>query len=297
MLPIITDSVAVERVSIYNPSVLRTHPLNGVRIRNTTGKHLLQGPITVLDANRYAGDARIDDVPPGQDRLVSYGIDLEMSVDNTKNTQSAAVVTGRIVKGMLLVDHRHVSSVEYQADNKGPAEKSLVIEHPIRQGWKLVSTRKPAETTPAVYRFQGPAPAGKVTTLTVSEEAARVETIAILPTDIGVLLTYSRRGEIPAAVRDALARAIQLKQAMLDTDRQIAARTQQIVEITQEQTRIRENMKTVDRTTQYSQRLLAKLNEQESTLERLQGEREGLAARREEQRRALEEYVAGLNVG
>ena len=49
MLPIITDSVEIERVSIYNASVLRTNPLNGVRLKNTTGKHLLQGPVTVLD--------------------------------------------------------------------------------------------------------------------------------------------------------------------------------------------------------------------------------------------------------
>jgi hypothetical protein len=297
MLPIITDSIAVDRLSIYNPSVLRTHPLNGVRIRNTTGKHLLQGPVTVLDASRYAGDARIDDVPPGQDRLVSYGIDLEMTVDNTKNAQSGAVVTGRIVKGVLHVDHKYVASVEYAADNKGNADKVLVIEHPIRQNWKLVDSRKPTETTPTLYRFQGPAPAGRVTTLTVKEETVRVETMAILPTDVGVLLTYSRKGEIPAAVRDALARAIQLKQAMLDTDRQVAARTQQITEITQEQNRIRENMKTVDRTAQYYQRLLGKLNEQESALERLQGEKDALAVRRDAQRRSLEEYVAGLTVG
>ena len=38
-------------MSIYNRSVLASNPLNGVRIRNTTGKHLLQGPVTVLDGH------------------------------------------------------------------------------------------------------------------------------------------------------------------------------------------------------------------------------------------------------
>ena len=49
MLPIITDSVEVERLSIYNAAVLPRNPLNGARLKNTTDKHLLQGPITVLD--------------------------------------------------------------------------------------------------------------------------------------------------------------------------------------------------------------------------------------------------------
>src|SRR5204863_6554255 len=92
MIPIITDSIELERLSIYNASALRSNPLNGVLLKNTTGKHLLQGPVTVLDNGGYAGDARIDNLPPGQERMLSYGIDLDMLVDNTKNTQTAAVL-------------------------------------------------------------------------------------------------------------------------------------------------------------------------------------------------------------
>ena len=297
MLPIITDSISIERLSIYNAAVLPKNPLNGVRLKNTTGKHLLQGPVTVLDRNNYAGDARIDNVPPGQDRLVSYGIDLEMLIDNTKNTQRNEVLTGKILKGTLIVDRRYLATQEYLADNKGDRDKVLVVEHPIRQGWKLVETQKPIESTIAVHRFQGSAVAHKVTTLTVKEESVQSQTIAILPSDIALLLTYSKAGEIPAAVRDALTRAIQLKQAVIDTERQIAERTQKVNEITQEQNRIRENMKTVTQTAQYYQRLLAKLNEQESDIERLQGERDALTRTRETQRRDLENYLANLTVG
>ena len=297
MLPIITDSIALERVSIYNGDVLEKYPLNGVRLRNVTGKHLLQGPVTVLDGSRYAGDARIDDVPPGQERLISYGIDLDMQVDDTKNTRTTSIVTARINKGLLIVDRRHLSSQEYLADNKGTQDRMLVIEHPIQDGWKLVDTRKPIESTRELYRFQGNAPAGKVTTLTVKEEIVRAETIGILPADLGVLVTYSRTGEIPAAVRDALARAIQLRRAMIDTERQLAERGQRIAEISAEQNRIRENMKTVAQNAQYYQRLLAKLNEQETALEKLQEERDGLGRKRETERRELEAYLATLTVG
>jgi hypothetical protein len=50
MLPIITDAVEVEKLSIYNQNVLAKNPLNGARLKNTTKKHLLQGPITVIEA-------------------------------------------------------------------------------------------------------------------------------------------------------------------------------------------------------------------------------------------------------
>jgi hypothetical protein len=297
MLPIVTDTVGIERLSIYNASVMARYPLNGVRLKNTTGKHLLQGPITVLDKNAYAGDARIDDVPPGQERLLSYGIDLEMQVDDSKNTQTASVVTARINKGMLIVDRKLVSSQDYAVDNKGSRDKVILIEHPIRRGWKLVETLKPIETTPALYRFQGNAVAGKVSMLQIKEESVRQQTLMLLPADIGDLVTYSRTGEIPQVVRDAIAKAMQLKQAALDIETQITDRTAQISDIAGEQGRIRENMKTVEQKSQYYERLLAKLNEQESSIERLQKERDDLLAKRDVQRKALEDYIAGLTIG
>jgi hypothetical protein len=297
MLPIITDSIETERVSIYNSSVLRSHPLNGVRLKNTTGKHLLQGPVTVLDKNVYAGDARIDDIPPGQDRLLSYGIDLDMPVDAAKNSQTSAVMSAKIVKGMLILSRKNTSSQEYAADNKSSKDKQLVVEHPIRQGWKLVDTPRPVETTPTLYRFKNTAVANKVTVLTVREEYVQDETIAMLSTDVAQLMYYSRAGEIPKDVRDAIAKAIRLKQAVLDAERQIGLRSQQINEITQEQTRIRENMKTVAQGSPYYDRLLSKLNEQESSIETLQKERNALTVTRDTARKDMEDYLGTLTAG
>jgi hypothetical protein len=296
MLPIVTSDVEIERLSIYNASVLPKNPLNGARLKNTTKDHLLQGPITVIDANSYAGDARIDDLPPGQERLLSYGIDLQLLVDNTKNAEEVSILTGKITKGILDISRKHLATRDYLADNKSDQDKALIIEHPLRQGWKLVETDKPTETTPTVYRFKGSVAAKKSSKLTVKEEITNSETIAILPTDTETLGVYSRTGEIPKNVRDALARAIQLKQAVVDTERQISAHAQQLAEITQEQGRIRENMRTIERNSQLYTRLLTKLNDQESQIEKLQSERDDLTKKRDGQRKELEDYVGNLNV-
>jgi len=295
MLPIVNDSVQVERLSIYNENVLASHPLNGVRMKNTSGKHLLQGPLTVMDGG-YAGDARIDDVPPGQDRLLSYGVDLETLATTKWLSSSAAVTTAKIVKGMLWVDTHIESTKSYALENKGDKDKAIIIEHPVRAGWTLVGTPKPLETTPAVYRFKGDAPAHKVATLTVKEESVVSQSLAMLPMDVTQLLVYQRTGAIPQSVRDAIAKAVTLKNTVTDLERQIAARTQDINGITAEQGRIRENMKTVSNTTQYYQRLLAKLNEQESTLESLHTDRDALTTKRDAARKELEEYLGNLTV-
>src|SRR5205814_7029668 len=56
-------------------------PLLGLKFKNTSGMPLTQGPITVFDGSNYAGDARILDLQPNEERLLSYAIDLGTEVE------------------------------------------------------------------------------------------------------------------------------------------------------------------------------------------------------------------------
>jgi hypothetical protein len=296
MIPIVSDEIEVERLSIYNFNVLPKNPLNGARIKNTSGKHLLQGPITVFDAQSYAGDAQIDNIPPGQERLLSYAIDLEVQVNASNSHEEGFLQTGKIVQGILQLTRKQISSQDYVIENKSDKDKTLIIEHPFRAGWNLVESPKPAETTDRFYRFKDSVEAGKTLKQTVKEEMIYEETLAILPADFGQLEFYSRSGEIPKKVREALIKAMNLKRELTQTQRQIEEREGEAEEITQEQERIRSNMNTVDRNSQYYTRLLAKLNDQETRIEKLQEEIEELKKTYEEKLKDLEDYLSELSV-
>ncbi|HJQ78552.1 MAG TPA: hypothetical protein VJ828_01285, partial [Lacipirellulaceae bacterium] len=95
MLPIINDSVEGEKVSIYNAGVHAKHALNGVRLKNSSELHLMQGPVTVFDGGAYAGDARIPDLPSGGERLLSYALDLEVEVAPTSDARPQSLVSAR----------------------------------------------------------------------------------------------------------------------------------------------------------------------------------------------------------
>ncbi len=135
----------------------------------------------------------------------------------------------------------------------------------------------------------------------MKEELVTNETIMLASAGLDQLLFYTRTGSgagaVPANVRDAPGKAIQPKQSTADHEGEINARNQRVGEITAEQNRIRENMKTVAQTTEYYNRLLAKLNEQESSIESLQKERDALTGRRDPLRRELDDYLNGLTVG
>lgn len=296
MLPVVTDDIACERVSIYNLGVLAKHPLLGARLTNSTGKHLQQGPITVLDHGSYAGDARIDDVAPGGERLLSFAIDLEVTVQAEHRGSQSTVLTGRLVGGVLEVKRRLVQSQDYVIANKGTSERALIVEHPIAHGWTLVDSPKPIETTDTLYRFRDAVKVGETKKLVVTQEKVEVEGIAILPSDDSTIEFYARTGEIPAGVREALGKAVVMKRAMAATAQQIEVKQARVIEITQEQERIRQNMKTVDQKSPYYQRLMTKLNDQETALDTLRAEIDQLRQQQQNQRKELEQYLANLTL-
>ncbi|MCH8880621.1 MAG: DUF4139 domain-containing protein [Planctomycetes bacterium] len=297
MIPIVTDDIEVTRVSIYNQSVLAKHPLNGARMKNTTGKHLLHGPITVFDDHAYAGDARIDNLPPDQERLLSYAIDLQVRVDATKNETTHTIQTVKIAKGVMQIFRKYVHEQEYLIKNESDREKIILVEHHLRPGWELVDSPKPIETTETLYRFENIVSAGETSKLAVKQEKVQAESIRLLNNDVGSWLIFTQTNAIPEKVRVALSKAIALKNKADDTQREVRDTKSRIASISSEQSRIRSNMGAVNRNSDYYNRLMKKLDDQESQIEQHQAELAELEETYQQQRKAFEDYLSELEVG
>src|SRR5207248_5712455 len=54
LLPIVGKDIGGTRVSIYNERTQAKFPLLGLKLKNTSGLHLMQGPITVFEGSSYA---------------------------------------------------------------------------------------------------------------------------------------------------------------------------------------------------------------------------------------------------
>ncbi len=297
MIPIITSDIDATPLSIYNSAVLPRNPLNGARLKNTTGSHLLSGPITVLRGGTYAGDATIGNVPPDQSRLVSFGIDQQLLVDRRDGAFTQTIQTGRIVKGVLELTTQYLTSTDYEATNQSKNAKTLLIEHPIQTGWDLVQPAEATEKTDSLYRFERPIDAGKSLKLTVQQRHIAAQSFALLDLDIDRMIAFSREGAIPKELRDALVKAIGLKQALAETQRTIAEGEQRLQAVQQDQGRIRTNLQSVASNTKFYAQQMDKMSVLESKIEKIQSDLADQRDRAEGQRKELEGYLSGLNLG
>ena len=299
MLPIVAAEVEAEKVAIYDERVLTRHPLSGLRLKNTTGLHLMQGPLTVYDqagGGSYSGDARIEDMAPGTERLVSYAVDLDVEVAARGEGRAEEIVNVRLVKGTLFAARKLARAKVFEVKNSGKNAVKVLLEHPLEGGWTLVTPETPEEKTRDRYRFAVVAEPGKPVTLEVAEEMPIEETQVLTNLDDDAILFYSRAKATSPAVREALAEVVRRKREIEQLVRDKGVREQEIATIDQEQARIRGNMGALDRTSDLFNQYVRKFADQEKRIETLRGEIAGLVATEQEARKGLDDYLLALDV-
>ena len=296
MLPIVNHPVEASKVSIYNRDVHAKHPLNGIRLKNTSELHLMQGPITLFDGGAYAGDGKIAALPAGAERLVSYAMDLDVEVAPTSEAKSRKLVTVKLVDGMLHATHQHFRSWKYVIKNSGDGAKTVLVEHPLQPNWELVDPKQADETTRDRYRFAVEATTDESAELVVKERRIVKQVSAIGNFGEQQLQFYYDSSEVSDAVKDAL-QEIQHRQATIASMAQKKQSLQsELAVIESEQNRIRKNMQQLPRDSQLYKRYVNKFSEQEDEVERLRTETRELNAREMEERNLLKEYIMVLNV-
>jgi hypothetical protein len=296
MLPIVTADVKGEKVSIYNQNVHAKHPLAGLQFTNNTGLHLMQGPITVFDGGSYAGDAKIEDLPPGSQRLVSYAMDLDTEVAPQSKGRPEELLSVKLIKGTMIAARKYVRGTEFTVKNSGKAEKKVLIECPVDASWKLVKPEKPAEKTRDLYRFAVAAKPGEPATLLVEEERTDSQHIAINNLDDGSIKFYLSAKVVSDKVKDALKEIVKRKAELAQLTVKKQQLEQRIREIGEDQTRIRQNMAQLDRNSDVYKNYVKKFSDQESEIEKLRGQIAELVDQEAGMRKSLDEYMMGLDL-
>ncbi len=296
LLPIVNGDIEVVRVSVYNRAVHPKFPLLGVRLKNTTGLHLAQGPITVFEGESYAGDARVADLQPNETRLISYAVDLgtEVAPDAARSAENLVAV--KIFKGVLHATQKVRHTEGYTVRNRSGKERLVLIEHPYRANLTLVEPKKPAERTRDLYRFEVKAPPDRAAKLEVVEEERRVDQVVLTNADDDTVLVFLRSAASSPAVKEALQQALRLRAQLGETQRQMARESQAVAVIEQDQGRMRANMARVPPTSQAYKRYLQKFDDQETEIEKRREKIARLQDTADGQRKAYEEFLANLTV-
>ncbi len=296
MLPIVGQTVEGRRVSIYNPNVQAKHPLHGLKLKNSTPFDLMGGPLTVFEEGSYAGDARIDTLSAGAERLISFAVDLGTEVALSSRSVPETLLSVRIVKGTLISTLSQRAESTYKIKNSDDRSRSVLVEHPLNPDWDLVAPARAEETTRSAYRFLVEVAPGKTEELLVAQERQIDRTVLLTNINDNQITYFISARNVDARVKRALEGLAERKNALSQTVSRRQEEERKVNAIHKEQSRIRENMARLDRDSDLYKRYVSLLDEQEDQLESSLETIEELRARELEQRRELDRYILSLDL-
>ncbi|HEY0076367.1 MAG TPA: hypothetical protein VGB77_19875 [Abditibacteriaceae bacterium] len=295
MVPIIGQAIEGERLSIYDPNAGQ-RALLGLRLKNSTGLHLAGGPVTVFREGIYAGDAQFTNLQPGEERLISYAVDLDLVTDRKQPGYRRETVSFSASSGVLVISHREFREMTYTLRNKSSEAKTVLIQQPIEANFTLVEPKEAFEKTAQHYRFKQEVLAGKTVEFKTVFERPISETLALLNINLDMLVSYASNNRVSAPLRTALEDLITRRRKITDIQAQLARIEREIKDIDAEQDRIRRNMDRLDRNSELYKQYVAKLTEQEKKVNELAEQRAKLRDAEEVTQKELRDFVDALDV-
>jgi hypothetical protein len=267
LVPIVQARVDAEKVTIWNES--ERAPLRAVWLKNTSGLTLDGGTFNVLEGESFAGEGLFREMKPDEKRLLSYAADTAVQIRPELHSNSQPYTRIVINKGLMKLTRELREKRTYTVHNSDVNDRQVVIEHPVRNGWKFAGDAKPEESSLSYHRFRVPVSAGKNATLSFEEYFPQETAYALTSLNEDYFAMLFRDQQPKPQLEQTFRRILAKKSEIADVENQIRQANEEVQRINNEQARLRENMKALKGSTEEKallQRYVGQLNTQEDRL-------------------------------
>lgn len=276
LVPIVLREFAGRPVLLYNKATRQENPMRCVEFKNTTGLTLEGGPVTVLEADNYVGEAMLETMKPDDDRLVPYCVELGVHVMDNVESHSENVHRVVIFRGQLRAHYVQVEQVTYHFNNKSDVSQVVYLEHPRKsRDWKLIDTPEPFEITESYWRFRFTIEPKKMTKYVVKSHQILSAHFWLNEATDEQMSAWIQQKYLDAKTEKALRQTMELRHEAGRIDALLQSLVKERDAIHNEQKRIRENLQAIgDRPgeKQLRERYLKTVNGQEDRLEQIDKE-------------------------
>lgn len=292
LVPILNSHIDAEKVTLWNSSSERA--LRALWITNSSGLTLDSGSFNIIENNAFAGEGLIDPLKPNERRLLSYAADQAVRVEDRNEVEASPVKHVKIAHGVMVQTSEQKQHDTYLVRNTDTEPREVIIEHPVREGWKLAKDLKPEETSASFYRFRIKVPPNETATLKIDESQPIESKVALINVTDDTIKLFVSDKTINPDVEQALRKIIEQKTEIAGLDHEIQNRRGEVNTINQDQQRLRENMKALKGSAEEKallQRYTHELNDQEDKLQAVHAEIARLELERVAKRQQLDRML------
>jgi hypothetical protein len=298
LVPILQSRVDAEKVTLWTANANQP-ALRALWVKNASGLTLDSGTFNIIDSGTFAGEGLIETLHPNERRLLSYAADTAVRVTSQAESRDLPVSRIQIVKGVMFLNRDRHDKVKYTIRNADTAARQVVIEHPVREGWKLVEVNKPEETSASHYRFRVAVDPDKTNEFTVEEVHHEVDRSMLTDITENQIQVLAVENAMTPEIQAAFRRVIDQKNVISKLQSEAQTRRKELESINADQSRIRENMKALKGSVEEKAlvaRYTRQLDSQEDRLNMLHKEIADLQQKQAAEQQRLEDMVQHITL-
>lgn len=297
LVPVLQTNLLAEHVTLYNAT--NAVPLRALWLTNSGNETLDRGSFSIFENGEFAGEGLTDTIHAGEKRLLSYAVDQAVRVSTEGHLNSTHLRHITVHDGYLTERTEEIREVTYVVHNAATDARTVLVEHPVQNGWKLTSEVQPAETTPSFYRFTVAMQPGETARLHVGEAQMLGQRYQLTAIEDDQLQVIVNGGGNRAAVEQALAPVLAARARVHDLDTQIEGKQKDIDRRTEDQKRLHNNLaglKDSPEERALARRYAGEMNTDEDQLQWLKKDQGDLEAQRKQAQQTLDETIRNLSI-
>jgi hypothetical protein len=294
LVPIVQTEIDAEKVALWNANLGMARPLRALWLKNSSDLVLDGGSFNVIEAGAFAGEGLIESIHPGEKRLISYAADLAMQVVVKSEGAPEKLTNVRVARGIMIRTVQSRTKTVYTIRNEDISPRTVIIEQPIRSGWKLAETLKPAEETATAYRFRVEVKAKDSTDFVVEESSPTSTQITLNNITEPMIRSFTLKHELTPELEKFLRGMLAQKDVIAKLDADLRQKQSELDSIGVDQNRVREDLQALKGTAEekaLAQRYVKELDEQETRLATLKKEIVDLQAKRKVAQQELDDTI------
>jgi len=176
-------------------------------LSNTTQHTLPSGPLAVYADGGFAGESALGRLKPGQSRLLAFGSELDLAIDEAERTESDQIRHVYFVDGKLELHSVRQRRLVFQLKNSAHHDKTALLRLPLVNNAKVTGASIYYEADQQAAYAILPSPAGKTETIPIATFEGVRRVLDVSDVSIYRLQKYASDPTLPQATRQILATA------------------------------------------------------------------------------------------
>jgi len=279
LVPILTEETKAKKILLYNKSQHDKNPDACLEITNNTSLTLERGPVTIIYDDNLAGEAIIPFLNKDDTRILNYAVEQAVIINAEEKISNRNVHRISIGGGYFYEYYFSDRKTKYKIKNKTDEEKELYIDHPKISGYKVKESPVEPEDTPNYNRFKLKLKSKEAIEFNVSEQNELSRSIYIYNYNKDALIQkiqfYLKHNWISEQLEGQLTELSEIIGRKAEIVEKKTELENESYQMTEEQSRLRENIKVLGNSTQESklrEKYVNKLSEQEERFEAINRE-------------------------